>query len=266
MTIPIYKTTGESDLDRTVWRYLTFPKYISLLTYGALWFAKLNILTDKYEGAMPSIADAEMLAEYQKFKPAFDASLHDQLDTANRRNVEDGRELTLANCWFLADFESQQMWDEYGKGSEGIAIKSTIRALSQHVFCDPQMSHVGKVEYVDLNTHLISHYEATQAHHRAFLKKKLEYSHENEVRIVTMNFKGPMCVNVDGTALTPEQYQGANMNNFENPGLYIKANLAQLVKSTVLAPGAPIWFDRLVRRIVHLSNVGGPVERSKLEG
>jgi len=49
------KNIDENELDNVVWRYLTFPKFISLLAYGALWFSKLNILQDKYEGTMPAM-------------------------------------------------------------------------------------------------------------------------------------------------------------------------------------------------------------------
>jgi hypothetical protein len=263
MTIPLYKTIHDADLDKTVWRYLTFPKYISLLSYGALWFSKLNILEDEYEGSMPAIADAEMLAGFQKFKEHLDPSLREQIDGLNKRNVKDGRELTVASCWYLADSDSEKMWKEYSNLSEGVAIKSTVRSLSQHVFCDPRISHVGKVIYVDLEKYSMSHYEANQAHHRAFLKK-LKFRHENELRIVTMNFKGPMCVNMDGSPLTPDQYAGAGMNNFENRGLYVKTDLAQLIKATVLAPGASTWFELLVKRIARLSNISSPVESSIL--
>jgi hypothetical protein len=55
------------------------------------------------------------------------------------------------------------------------------------------------------------------------------------------------------------------MNNFENPGLYIRADLQRLIKSTVLAPGAPAWIEMLAKRLVHLSRVGGMVERSMLD-
>jgi len=210
---------------------------------------------------MPAIVDAEMLAEHQKWKSAFDPSLHEQFDNMNKRNVESGRELTVASCWFLADQESARMWNEYASGLEGLAIKSTIRSLSQYVFCDPRVSHIGKVQYVDLDKHPMSHYEANQAHHRAFLKK-IEFRHENEVRIVTMNFKGLMCVGMDGRPLTREDCEGAKMNNFENPGLYIQADLPMLIKGTVLSPGASLWFELLVKRIVQLSKIGAPVERS----
>jgi len=264
MAIKNYKNLDSSDFDRTVWRYLTFPKYISLLTYGALWFSKLNILIDTYEGALPAKADAEMLAEHQKYKAIFDPALHAQLDSMNKKNVEDGRELTLANCWFISDLESENMWKEYAAGPEGVAIKSTVRLLSQFVFCDPRVSKIGRVQYVDLDTFTMNHYEASQAQERAFLKR-LNFSHEQELRIVTMSLKGPMCVDTDGTPMRPEDYQGAGMNNFENSGLYIRADLKKIIRSTVLAPGAAKWFELLVKRIVHLSKIGGSVERSVLE-
>src|SRR3974377_389476 len=68
MPIDKLKNIEPSDLDKTVWRYLTFPKFISLLAYGTVWFSKLNILTDQYEGHMPTETDAEMRAEWDRMK------------------------------------------------------------------------------------------------------------------------------------------------------------------------------------------------------
>jgi hypothetical protein len=150
MHINTLRNIDERDLDNEVWRYLTFPKYISLLTYRAIWFSKLSILTDKYEGAMPAANAAIRRSERLEHTDVFPPSLLAQLD---KRNVDDGRELTVANCWFLSECESEKMWTEYANGAEGIAIKSTIRALSQNVFCDPRHSMVGRVKYVDLETH-----------------------------------------------------------------------------------------------------------------
>jgi hypothetical protein len=134
MAVLNYKNIEETDLDQTVWRYLTFSKYISLITYRALWFSKLNIFTDRYEGAMPTVADAGMLAEHQKLTRLLDPSMHEQIDDMNKKNVEDGRELIVTNCWFISEFESERMWEQYAKGPEGIAIKSSIRLLSEYIF------------------------------------------------------------------------------------------------------------------------------------
>lgn len=41
---------SEQDMNSTVWRYMPLSKFISLLTFQALWFSKFNILQDKSEG------------------------------------------------------------------------------------------------------------------------------------------------------------------------------------------------------------------------
>ncbi|MDO8877443.1 MAG: hypothetical protein Q8M24_11785 [Pseudolabrys sp.] len=212
---------------------------------------------------MPKKTDAEMSEKHHAFKAHFPPS-HDQLDQANVRNVADGRELTVVNCWFLDDNESEKMWSEYALNSEGVAIKSTVRALAQFVRCDPRLTHIGKVQYVDLDSHSMTHYEANQAQERAFLKQ-LEFSAEKELRIVTMNFRGPMCVSMDGDPLGPDEWQGVGMNNTGNDGLYIRADLANLIKAIVLAPGVSTWHERLIKKLVRLTDSSAPVERSTIE-
>ncbi|MGA2915294.1 MAG: DUF2971 domain-containing protein [Sedimentisphaerales bacterium] len=259
------KNIDENELDNVVWRYLTFPKFISLLVYGALWFPKLNILQDQFEGYIPSKVQNKMHNEHQKLKKLFHPDLHQQIDEMLIKNVKDGRELTVVNCWFLGEHESKQMWDEYVGSTEGVAIKSTIRKLSTYIYVYPEFSHIGKVKYVDLSSYELSSYEANQAHERAFLKDKNKYSHENEVRITSMSIKTPTCVNINGKPLTTEEYSGKNMNNFENAGLYIRVNLPELIDTIVLSPNVPEWFELLIKRIMQLSNLAITIKRSGLE-
>lgn len=268
MIIKKFNNLIEDDLDFIVWRYLTFPKFISLLTYQALWFSKLNILQDQCEGTLPTPTKIKMYEKNQKWKTLFtDQDHHRQIDEMLDRNVQDGRELTVVNCWFLGDYESQKMWDEYVSNSEGVAIKSTIRKLSSYIFVypDSKFSQIGKVKYVELNEYDMNLYEAHQVQERAFLKDKNKYAHEQEIRIVTMNFKTPMCVNMNGKPMSEQEYTGKNMNNFDNPGFYIRVDLRNLIDSIILAPHAPKWFEMLVKRISELANLSALVERSKIE-
>lgn len=261
----VYNLT-EADLDSIVWRYMTFSKFISLLTYQALWFSKLNTLQDQNEGTLPVPAKNNMHNEFQKWKTLFvDPDLHRQINEMPNRNVEDGRELTVVNCWFLGDCESQRMWDEYAGVSEGVAVKSTIRKLCRYIFVDPECSQIGKVRYVDLDKHDMTLYEASQAHERAFLKDINNYSHEQEIRLVTMNLKTPWCVNMNGNPLTEQEYTGKNMNNFDCQGLYIKVDFRNLIDSIILAPHAAKWFEMLIQRIFDLSKLNIVVERSQIK-
>ena len=174
------------------------------------------------------------------------------------RNEQDGRELLVVNCWYLGKTDSPKMWKEYGGGSGGIAINSTIRKLAQYVYAWPEYSHIGKVKYVDFDTYEMTPYEANQAHERAFLKDR-KYDGENEVRIVTMNFKHPRCAGMDGEPYTQEQCSGKNMNNFENPGLYVGIDFGSLVDSVVLAPGSPNWIKNTINKIFKISRLVVPI-------
>jgi hypothetical protein len=125
------KNLSEADLDLTVFRYLTFSKFISMLSYQALWFPKLNILRDKFEGGLPFHAENKMKKENEQWKKTFNSpEFHTQIDSWPERNVQDGRELAVVNCWFLGDNDSQKMWDEYVGTPEGVIIKSTVRKLA----------------------------------------------------------------------------------------------------------------------------------------
>src|SRR5688500_17034414 len=93
----------KEDLDLTVWRYMPFSKFASLLVYQAIWFSKLNILQDQFEGMMPHATKALMQANDQELKKTFSPELHSQFDEMASRNEQDGRELLVASCWFLHD-------------------------------------------------------------------------------------------------------------------------------------------------------------------
>jgi hypothetical protein len=47
---------GKLDPSTIIWRYLTFPKFVSLITTGALWFSKLQVFEDTFEGMTPDPA------------------------------------------------------------------------------------------------------------------------------------------------------------------------------------------------------------------
>lgn len=260
---------GPEDFERTVWRYMSFSKFISLLTYQALWFSKLNILQDTYEGLIPATVKARMQEENQRYKALFNTpEFHRQIDAWSSQNESDGRELLVVTCWFLDENDSIRMWQEYGGSDEAVAIKSTIGRLARHVFVphEKSFSHLGCVSYVEHGMHEMSVYEAYQAIERAFLKDKAKFSHEQEIRLVTHNFKTIHCVSPEGKPYTSDQVAGANMNNFENPGLYVGVNLDQLITEVIVCPSAQDSFAELVARIIELSGISAPVFRSRLQG
>lgn len=261
----LYNLT-ESELDTTVWRYLTFSKFIALISYGALWFPRLEYLLDQFEGTMPVKTAATIKGRNQNWKSVLGSpDLHKQLDDMHEVNVLDGRSLTNVNCWFIGDEESKQMWDEYVGTPEGVAVRSTIQRLRDNIHVPTEVSFIGRVKDIDFDSHEMSTYEGHQAHHRSFLKDRLKFAHENELRISTMNLRTIACLDPLGRALTREDVSGKGMNNFDQPGLHVRVNLENLFDSVVTAPSAPSWFFNLIQHIQLKSEFGWTVQRSNLE-
>jgi len=257
---------SDDELDSVVWRYLTFPKFISMISYGALWFCRLDYLKDEFEGVMPYKTVSEMKKENERWKPVFSKpELQKQLDEMPKRNVEDGKVLTAVNCWFLGVNESLQMWNDYVGAPEGVVVKSTIRKVRDSVYLPSEMSFIGKVKYVDFDKYEMSTYEGSQAHHRAFLKDRNHFDHENEIRMQTMNLRSPACLDPFGRPLSREDIIGKGMNNLDEPGLHVRVDLNNLFDTIITAPGAQKWFINLIKHIQIKSGFKWMIECSQFK-
>jgi hypothetical protein len=249
----------------TIWRYLRLSKFISFLELRALWMSRLGSLVDQFEGALPDKTREKMIARNLDWKATFEGrrELQDQLAGMADRNVADGRDVLVVNCWFLGDTESQRMWNDYVGSDEGVALRSTLERLDRSILAKQEFTMIGKVKYVDLSDHDMGIYHGHQAGERALLKQT-EYSFENEVRIVTMNLVCPGCLNVDGSPPTETQLAGPDMFDPSRPGLYLRVDPNTLIEAVVTAPGAERWFHDLVGRLCKRYQLKSPVERSRL--
>ena len=249
----------------TVWRYLTFAKFISLLELSALWMSRLGSLIDQFEGTLPDKTREKMIASDLKWKPTFEGrpELQEQLAGLTDRNVRNGRHVLVVNCWFLGETESRQMWKDYVGSTEGVAIRSTLRRLNDSILVKQEFTTIGKVNYVDFAKYDMGVYDGSRAGERALIKAK-KYSFENEVRIVTHNLVCPGCLNPDGSPPTTTQLDGPGMYDPNQPGLYLQVNLKMLIETIITAPGAAPWFYDLVGRLCKRYQLEPTIERSKL--
>ena len=228
--------------------------------------SRLGALSDRFEGALPHKTRENMIARYLKWGPTFEGrpELQEQLASMTDRNVADGRDVLVVNCWFLAESESEQMWKEHVGSTEGIAIRSTLKRLDQSILAKQEFTTIGKVKYVDFSKHDMGVYHGSQAGERALLKEE-RYSFENEVRIVTNNLICPGCLNPDGSPPTRSQLAGPGMFDPGRPGLYLQVNLGTLIEAVVTAPDAEHWFHDLVGKVCKRYQINRPVERSRLK-
>ncbi len=248
-----------------VLRYMPLAKFLSLLELEAMWFSRLGALQDEYEGTNPKGPRAHLMRiakecpKFTKQQTPLGGSFNEMLAMAdNGRSGDVGRKTLLVNCWFIGKNETKEMWKDYGDSGKGVAIRSTVKRLATcfHIR-EPVGSYVGKVNYVDFETHDSGPRGEDQAL-VAFLKDKTRFAHENEVRIVTMNFCYPWTLLPDGSEAV-----GAGFAP-EIPGLYIKCHLQELIQSIVVGPNTDWNFHMLMKRLVARFGLTINVEHAKL--
>jgi hypothetical protein len=105
-------------------------------------------------------------------------------------------------------------------------------------------------------------YEANQAHLRAFLKGT-KYSHENELRVATMNFVAVGCLNSDGSPQNEKQRAGL-IDASDGPGIYVQANLSVLINEVRTAPGASDSHNATIELLMRKAGLQIPVGRSEI--
>ena len=257
---------GDIDPNTVIWRYLPFERLSSLVGLSALWFSKLQNFVDQEEGITPDVARGELKRQHLEMENWFpDEERKRQVRRFVEDNEESGRELIVANCWFMAERESQKMWDKFGNGDEGVVVKSTVGALVRSLAISHGKCWFGKVNYIDPSTHDgMNAYEGSQAHLRAFLKNA-RYAHENELRVATMNYVAQGCLNPDGSPPNDRQRAGY-VYSADRRGIYVAVDLPTLVTELRTSPSASEGQQKKIELLLGKAGCAVPVRTSELSG
>ena len=185
--------------EETLWRYMSFAKFMDVLKNG-LFFSKASLFNDPAEGHIPPKNVKEILAIGKKinenYHPKWEGDrihgstppFHSGIDTNGISHK------TLCSCWYSQPDQSVSMWERYG--SEGVAIKTTLKRVKKGVEGYGKYFRIGKIKYIDYDNtvdfNLNIRWENNQPHYdhnfnyRRFLHKQKEYQDENEVRLMIL--------------------------------------------------------------------------------
>ena len=231
---------SEPESTATLWRYMSFAKFCSLLDRKALFFSLISDMEDRYEGFI--------------YPPAPRKS-GDRLQQAESRSYDILSAIArtaLVSCWTESDHESSLMWKAYA-GAEGVAIRTTFQDLQNSIRSAADLPiKFGQVEYVDYRTEVPRFGSAPLFH------KRMEYREEGEVRAV---LPGPPWDNIG----VPETPIPLDSDVAERRGRYVSVNLAVLVKEIVLAPHSTPWFAEVVNSVMYGLSVSPRVTLSSIE-
>jgi len=156
----------------TVWRYLDFTKFVSILDRQALFFCRADKLDDPFEGSQTK-ANVPLRAELYK-------------DNISPEDISGDykwlTKITAINCWHINSYESFVMWKLYLKSNEGIAIRSTFRRLRDSLKDTKPDVYIGKVNYIDYEKDNIP-----KDFLSPFLHKRKSFDHEKELRAIVQD-------------------------------------------------------------------------------
>ena len=230
---PVFEEPNES---ARLWRYMTFGKFVSLLSRGALFFCRVDRLQDRFEGQLP--------------RPTYDIT-HPLL----RASYEQERVRSILNCWTCLVHESVALWNTYVPQGEGVAILTTFARLRGSfraigIYNEARV-HIGRVRYVDFQTHNFVGPDGTAFNgFLPLVHKRPYFEFESEVRALISGL---------GTHFLDQIIR-------QSEGLHVPVTLDMLIEGIRVAPGSPDWFLEATKSVSQVFGLSGNlVSRSEID-
>ncbi len=233
----------ESD-ECTLWRYMDFTKFVSLLDTSSLYFSRSDRLGDHFEGSYPR---ANIPLREESVRQLEERMGHDLFVQYQKRNVDLNkfmRTIIFLNCWHINEHESAAMWQLYTKTNESIAMRSSYKRLGAELH---KRIIIKPVQYIDFEKDMIP--EANKLF--PFFFKRKSFEHERELRAAIFSAPGESEFEF---AAEPSEL-----------GIFVKVELQNLVERIMVAPSAQDWFFALVESVASRYGVSVGVERSSLD-
>ncbi|MGM3216748.1 hypothetical protein ACSQ5K_16440 [Pseudomonas sp. PhalM4] len=244
---PLFKSPGE---DESLWRYMDFTKFVSLLEGGAIYFNRADKFDDAFEGRHPKASIEYFLDSYREVLKATGANdaVIDSALSATLGSLSINRATVGISCWHKNEHESAAMWKLYLSSREGVAIKTRFSRLkSSFIDCSPEVL-IGEVQYIDYDK---SHVDFNNMF-CPFLHKRMSFEHEREVRALVWR--------------SDLVGQGLNyINESFGYGVSVSCNLDILIEEVYVAPTSPQWFRELVASMLNRFELKAPVRQSRLD-
>lgn len=228
--------------DSSLWRYMDFAKFVSLLDRQSLFFARADKLDDPFEGAVPKKNVDERGQIYRAKYSDHKVALERTADVYRKLGA-----YTLVNCWNEANHESAGMWKLYSSLRYGVAVRTDLKCLKNSVIEDVKLL-IGRIRYIDYERMSIPEGNSVSP----FLYKRTNFEDEREVRAIIQKWQ-----------LTDDQRFDLSQDVCDI-GEYFRVCIASLVREVLVSPYAEDWFLDLVRSIAARYNLEAPVAKSVL--
>lgn len=231
--------TAISD-DTVMWRYMTLEKYLYLLTFSKLWFSRVDLVGDRFEGSRTH-------ASAQKWAQVLSSTVppeHLTRAIETRAHIDaELRKITYVNSWHECNSESMNMWKIY-TDPNGVAIQTTYGDLKLSFDWRDQI-YVNRVSYLN------------------YAPDGDDFSDSN---ILNMTSSRPSFLKFEQEIRAMTILNNANVDLDSNPkGLEVGVNLQKLINKTVIRPEAAESVDELLQAWHHKYDLQKEIIRSEFE-
>jgi hypothetical protein len=260
------------NIDGRIWRYMDFPRFVSILDRKALFFVKASKFRDPYEGTVPKYNDLNRALVYEEQRNSFQSEEQfnqfiETMPLTMKSLFKAQREIILINSWHYNEYESAAMWDLYSQANAGIAIQSTYRKLRDSFQNNTDDTiWIGKVNYLDFNKEWMDEWNTLEA----FMIKRKSFAHENEIRAVTelpddhLGEKVFSEVDKERERVNPSKPRIVNPKELTDKGKYVSTDLDILIENIYVSPSAEKWFKEVVESLVSKYGLSKNVIKSDL--
>lgn len=225
------------DTHMPIWRYMSFGKFMDILSTQAIFFTRADKFFDKYEGYVNQDIHDRVNSIFSEYPNP------DEMRKEFQELISNLKKIAMINCWNMSYTDSLAMWKTYCPGTESVAIKSNTEKLKNSLWkYDQDSVHIRPVKYVDV--------EMEQEYHlngiNLFTFKRPQFSFENELRVIILLMNEPK--------ILTNEYDNHKEYTMKLPefGKRIHIDFDELVEEIYVSPFSPSWFVELVNRLVSL--------------
>jgi hypothetical protein len=169
-----------ADQNSTVWRYMPFNRFESLVTTQTLYMRRADLfIEDEFEGTTPAgeIESWRLATENAATEEERRTLIHNREQLAEYAEVF--RKSYFLSCWHMAPEENVAMWDRYTKGTqEAVTIRTRYSTLKAQI--QTAAIQFGMVRYIDYDKEQLP---SMNLMHRISHKRHF-FADEREVRAV----------------------------------------------------------------------------------
>lgn len=259
--MPLYEHECFIPLEKgaTLWRYLDFEKFQSLLETKALFFCRADKFSDPFEGSIPKLEADYRLHAHKKAAAEDGDEFDEKLALDNILNLQGLHErikrATTINCWHINNNESDAMWRLYLKDNEGVAIQTSIEKMYLVVSNTTEEIGLSKVRYLNYETEIWYHKEdyphISYNTNTPLIHKRIEFTHESEFRLIH---------NVE-EAINDENYWERQTNH---KGEFIPLDIENLIQKVYLPPTVDSKITIKIEQMTKSLGYNFQFEKSKL--